>query len=352
MSFNWSMAFAGALGEGANQIDQYTARQNQLEDRQLENAAQLRKEKAALARQMTLAHFGYEQKDLYSNVAWDPSQKRMVSKQEVAGMSPEQKAQLVAIDERNLQQKVKGAEAISKIKQDAQGRSILEQAKLLGIPVDEYLKEKAASDFYGKNRGLTKSQKISAIEKMRSDYENDMMTFDTGAREGYIFGWGAEKATKTKPTIKEWAKVKRPEEYGLIWGGVGILGGRKASTTKGDAGKSPDVGNLISSLLQQPGSTKIQKNQTPSKPAASPQHNIIKKILNSNVNGAELIGSVAGKSINGAVDVIKNSPGWAEAINQYAIKANKTIGQAIIDLAKWAYSENGTKKASNFQIQQ
>ena len=75
-----------------------------------------------------------------------------------------------------------------------------------------------------------------------------------------------------------------------------------------------------------------------------PDTKTIKKLLSTNVNGAALLGSIAGKSINGMVEIIKRSPRWAEIVNQYAAKTNKTSGQSIIDFVKWAYSNDQSKQ--------
>lgn len=71
------------------------------------------------------------------------------------------------------------------------------------------------------------------------------------------------------------------------------------------------------------------------------------------VNLASILGATADKGTNAMVAAVKASPEVAEAVNQYAIRTNQDIGQAIIDLFTWAYSggESGAERASRFRIE-
>ena len=370
MAFNWGMATANLLGEDAHQVGEYTTRQNELEDRKIREATDLRKEKAKLARQMALAHFGYEQRDLYSKSFWDPSEKRLVNNLEVSKMSPEQRKNLLSLDEYNLQRKEKGAESMSALDaklisspQQVHKRGLLadesfanterllqakresalglqtikdkKKADRLGLSLSDYLKKKAEKDFYGKT-GLSESQRLSAIMKIRNDYDNDFTNNALGDK---------------KLSFNVWAKEKRPDAYQALWGG---------------SKKKADVGALIKALLgtepkkANPGGSSsggvAPSNSSDNSPGRLPRGKAsigskmlpdtktIKKLLSTNVNGAALLGSIAGKSVNGMVEVVKRSPQWAEIVNQYAAKTNKTIGQSIIDFVKWAYSNNQSKQ--------
>ena len=71
------------------------------------------------------------------------------------------------------------------------------------------------------------------------------------------------------------------------------------------------------------------------------------------VNLATILGGVADKGTNAMVTAVKQSPEVAEAVNQYALRTNQSIGQAIVDLAKWMYSGQGNAldRASQYRIE-
>jgi hypothetical protein len=71
------------------------------------------------------------------------------------------------------------------------------------------------------------------------------------------------------------------------------------------------------------------------------------------VNLATILGGVADKGTNAMVTAVQQSPEVAEAVNQYALRTNKSIGQAIVDLAKWMYTgqDNALDRASRYRIE-
>lgn len=92
----------------------------------------------------------------------------------------------------------------------------------------------------------------------------------------------------------------------------------------------------------------VEPTQTP--PSGKDAASNVDSFLNGQVNGAEILGSVAGASINTTVNAIKKSPKIMEMVNQYALKTNRNIGQALLDFAKWAYSSGGRDMASKYQL--
>lgn len=125
----------------------------------------------------------------------------------------------------------------------------------------EYLKKEGLLEPYvrkeagGEKGKLTDKQKADLLMDARERYDEAMMWWDTGEREGGLLGFGKKEADNPPPDFTEWLETSMPEVFSVLYGST-----TDQSTAQPTGKKSLKPGDVVKGYVFKGGNPNDKAN--------------------------------------------------------------------------------------------